>query len=156
MSSPGSGPFPAGNFTFRRHHILMGCIELFVVDLALSKDFVIRCDKLMLINLYCAQFEVPCFKIKKIFCVFLAFILLFKSVHQKVLMRVSYVQLGFVFSLALSLARLRQVFKKFHLSTIFSLFGLNQESKVGFIIIWHLNCTFQGGHLNRLFEADQN
>lgn len=49
MSSPGSGPFPAGNFTFRRHHILMGCIELFVVDLALSKDFVIRCDKLMLI-----------------------------------------------------------------------------------------------------------
>ena len=76
MSSPGSGPFPAGNFTFRRHHILMGCIELFVVDLALSKDFVIRCDKLMLI---------------KIFCVFLAFILLFKSVHQKVLMRVSYV-----------------------------------------------------------------
>lgn len=84
MSSPGSGPFPAGNFTFRQHHILMRYIELFVVELALSKDFVIRCDKLMLINLYCAQFEVPCFKIKKIFCVFLAFILLFKSVHQKV------------------------------------------------------------------------
>lgn len=59
-----------------------------------------------------------------------------------------------MFSLALSLTRLRQVFKKFHLSTIFSLFGLNQESKVGFIIIWHLNCIFQGGHLNRLFEAD--
>ena len=63
----------------------MGCIEIFVEGFALSEDFIIRCDKFMLINFeltYCAQFEVPSFKIKKIICVFLAFIVPFNLAPQ--------------------------------------------------------------------------